>query len=129
MSQSPVIIKSHEYEVLSTKSEFVYDADIRQALHQDGNWYLIPTKYCYQYLERPQPSMLFHICAKSWVCKSSPDERGVEGMSVYPYTLHRMNQSEMGYKCEHCHELPPEGLVGVWTLHNWDYLSEKDHDA
>jgi hypothetical protein len=129
MTQAPIIIKSHEYKVESTKSEFVYDADISQALHKSGNWYLIPRKYCYQYLGTKLESLVFHVCAKSWLCKSNPDERGVEKMSVVPYTLHRMTPADMQNECTYCYETPHNDLVGLWTLHNWNYLSENDHTA
>ena len=113
-----------------TKSELVHDADIRQAVHQEGSWYIIPVKYCYFYFgTTPFASHVFHVCTKSWLLKSNPDERGVEKPSVSPYTCHRIWQADMSIACNYCGETPPEGLVGLWSLHNFDSLCENDHTA
>jgi hypothetical protein len=129
MSQSPVIIQSHEYVVKTTKSEFVYDADITMALHNSGSWYLIPRKYCFQHMDNELDSLVFHVCPKSWMVKANPDERGVEHMEVMPYTVHRTTPSSMRTPCQYCGSPVPEDIIGLYTLHNWDLLAEKDHTA
>jgi hypothetical protein len=118
------------------KTELVHDADIRQALHKDGNWYLIPKQYCFQYVAnryyrngKELSSLVFHVCTKSWLVKSFPDDAGVEHLKVLPYTCHRKDQESMSGMCNYCKESPPESVVGLWILHNWDYLSENDHHA
>ena len=113
-----------------TKSELVFDADITKSLHQEGRWYLIPQKYCYMYIQDTHlNSLVFHVCSKSWEAKSYPNERGVERLHINPHTIHRYNHDGMSTPCGYCQESVPKSIVGLWTLHNWDYLSLNDHDA
>ena len=125
-SKLPVIVEKTEV----VKSDLVYDPDIRQALHKSGNWYLIPKK-------DPNSdgaaldleSTVLHICGKSWVAKSNPDDRGVEKINVVPFNMFKFTIDSMKTKCQYCHEPVPDDIVGLWTLHNWDSLCEKDHNA
>ena len=113
-----------------TKSEPVYDCDITKALHQEGGWYLMSKQHCYQYHHlKNLDSIVFHVCSKSWLTKSNPNERGVERITVTDYTSHRYRADEMDVECGYCSERPPESVVALWTLHNWDYLCLNDHTA
>ena len=113
-----------------TKSELVTETiDTSKALHSDGNWYLIPRLGWLNVVPAELGSTVMHVCSKSWVVKSNPDERGVERMHVQPYIVHRFNADELEAECEHCSERPPESVVALWTLHNWDYLLLNDHTA
>lgn len=116
-----------------TKTELVTEPlDTSKALHSDGNWHVIPV--------RPEDvwvhpaalridSVVLHVCSKSWSVKSIPDERGVERMHVQPYVVHRYRSVDLNAECCHCSERPPESVVCLWILHNWDYLCLNDHPA
>ena len=120
--KAPVVIRQDD-----AKSELVYDADIRQALHQEGSWYLIPQRYCFFYFgTTPFYSHVFHVCSKSWEVENNPGNPPTSQMIVAPYTCHRIWQEDMTEPCEHCGETAPDGLIALWTLHNWDYLSLND---
>ena len=107
-----------------TKSEFVFDADITKAVYQDGTWYIIPNRYCWKYQGATSfISRVFHVCSKTWSPKTFLDIDGVEKKHALPYTCSRLRPKHMQLPCKNCGETPPEGLVGLWTLHNWDYLS------
>ena len=113
-----------------TKTELMTEAvNTSNALHKDGSWYLIPAESWVRGPPQEADSIVMHVCSKSWSVKSKPDERGVERMYVQPYIAYRYNADEMNSECHHCCERPPESIVGLWTLHNWDYLCLNDSPA
>jgi hypothetical protein len=121
--EKPVFIRKD----LDAKSELVYDADIRQSLFQEDRWYIIPKQFCYAVFGTvPCDSVVFHVCSKSWVCKTNaPDSGGIQTKN----TERRTTLKEMQIPCIHCKEPVPESVVTVWTLHNWDSLVENEHTA
>jgi hypothetical protein len=115
-------------------SELTYPDDMPTPLHQDGSWYIVPQGFIFTYFGTnvngnpiaPFDSHIVHICSKSWIVKSEPDERGVEKPRVYPNVVARLRYDRIIDRCEHCDETPSDGLVGLWKLHNWDYLCLND---
>ena len=112
------------------KSELMRYADISKSLHSENGWHLIPKEHCF-FATGPSPnaSFVFHVCSKSWVAQSNPDERGVEKLTVIPYIDYRLSQDGLKERCQYCDELPPETIQGLWILHNWDYLSLNEQTA
>jgi hypothetical protein len=114
----------------ATKSELTFPADTRKALHRDGRWFIIPEKYCYWYFGTVGfDSLVFHVCSKHWIDKTEAAGWGELNFDRNPYTTGRMTEKGMTKPCEYCGDLPSKGLVALWKLHNFDYLSLNDHDA
>lgn len=112
------------------KSELVFGVDITKSLHQEGGWYIIPKEYCFFYFgTTPFISHVFHVCSKPVISNSISGAWGENGYDTNPYTCHRVWQKDMKIPCRHCGEVAPDGLIALWTLHNWDYLPINDHDA
>lgn len=70
-------------------------------LHEDGAWRL----YRVTYTQPPQVrSYIGHMC---------PDRM----KSVWRWSI-----ANMDLPCPECGETPPDEMVGLYKLHNWDYL-------
>lgn len=69
-----------------------------KALHREGNWQLLPTG------KRPKAiqSYILHICPT--------------GGRYYWYA------GSMDGACNHCGEYVANGVLGLWTLHNFDWI-------
>lgn len=97
------------------KSQQVYDSDIRHCLHKEGDWYLIPQEWCFQYPNSPWDSLVFHVCPKS---RKSYDS--------YTYTTHRFGTIGTKVPCNYCGQRAPESVRTLWILHNWNLLALND---
>jgi hypothetical protein len=65
-------------------------------------------------------------------------------MGLHSYIVHRCpsladtgcsglrywwNLPVVGRKCDGCHRVPPDDLLTLWQLHNWDYIQKGEMDG
>lgn len=96
--------------------------DTSKALHSDGSWYILPTASWMEkieYYDYPHASVIYHQCRNHWQ-KHNKSEIWV------PPVSYRISLSEMNIPCSSCFEVCPEGLQGLWQLHNYDSLQKHD---
>ncbi len=89
-----------------------------EILHTDGEWHLVVTSSdicevvgwvvnC--------DSVVYHLCSKA----AEPNENtNLWGLAIQ----YRITSHELGIPCHVCHETVPEGLRGLWMLHNYDSI-------
>ena len=91
--------------------------DTSKALYSDGNWYMMPKSLWAsgQNYDYPHDSVIYHQCRNHWLQQDK--------MALWtPPVLYRVELAEMEIPCGDCHEVCPEGLQGLWTLHNFNSL-------
>lgn len=79
--------------------------DKQTNLMRDGEWVLRPYENSATLLR----SLIIHTCSEAKT-------------TFYWYGLLGMDSP-----CYGCHQYPPQNMIGLWKLHNMDYI-QKGHD-
>ncbi len=77
-------------------------------LMQEGPWQLMTTAD----LESHEPNL------HSWIVHHCPNRESREYGNCW-WNLSIINRS-----CDGCDEYPPTGIMGLWKLHNFDYIQQ-----
>jgi hypothetical protein len=87
---------------------------IRPWLHKEGNWYILGKGHCGDDMSPyPHESLIWHQCQVA------------HGPALSEYTgCWRVRGASLGMPCGVCWEVCPEGLQGLWRLHNWETLDQ-----
>jgi hypothetical protein len=80
------------------------------SLMKDGPWELIPTNKSVIHRYNLY-SFIMHTCAAS---------HAVDVTHQYWWSLDFIDS-----KCHTCGEYPPDDMMGLWKLHNWDYIGTR----
>ena len=92
--------------------------DTSKALHSEGDWHIMPKELWADKLvdyDYPHDSVIYHQCRNYW-------EQKKDSELWIPPVQYRVSQAELGIPCGHCKEACPEGLQGLWTLHNFNSI-------
>ena len=96
--------------------------DTSKALFSEGSWHIMhkdiwQNKYFELYYK--YDSVIFHQCRNHW--------KKHEDSDVWvPSVQYRITVAELNIPCSHCKEVCPEGLQGLWKLHNYNSI-QSDH--
>ncbi len=92
--------------------------DTSKALFSEGSWFIMPKTLwanMFKNYDYPHDSVIYHECRNHG--------NQYDKMAVWtPPVRYRVDLSEMAIPCGSCHEVCPEGLQGLWTLHNFNSL-------
>ena len=92
--------------------------DTSKALYSEGSWHImhkdtwVDKFFSYDY---PHMSVIYHQCRNHWL-----QNKG--SIVCTPAVHYRIDPAELDIACGHCGETCPEGLQGLWLLHNYDSL-------
>ncbi len=92
--------------------------DTSKALHSDGDWHIMPKSVWHDRFvdyDYPHQSIVYHQCRNYWQMQG-------DDHIVVPPVQYRVSQHELNIPCGHCKQTCPEGLQGLWTLHNFNSL-------
>ena len=79
-------------------------------LHKEGNWYMLDKNQCHSDMQPyPHQSLIWHQCPEA--------NHGYEGMW-------RLSLKSLFLPCGACEEVIPDGLAGLWQMHNWETLGD-----
>ena len=96
--------------------------DTSKALYSDGNWFIMPKSLWHDKFvdyDYPHDSIIYHQCGNHW--KQHKDSE------IYvPPVQYRVSLAELNIPCRDCGEVCPEGLQGLWTLHNYNSIQSDD---
>ena len=93
-----------------------------KALFSDGDWHIMPREIWNQKFvtyDYPHQSVIYHEC------RNHGKNIG-NSQIVVPPVQYRVSVHELNISCGSCHETCPEGLQGLWTLHNFNSLQSDD---
>jgi len=96
--------------------------DTSKALFSEGAWHIMPGDlYSDKFVayDYPHDSIIYHQCRNYW-------EKNKNSEIWIPPVVYRVSLAEMNIPCSSCGEVCPEGLQGLWTLHNYNSLQQKD---
>ena len=102
----------------------VYQFDKDEILHRDGEWFLRAAPL----LETEWKSYIHHRVEKN-IVQQNP---WINGQRPNPLTYLKKIGCEWAdlpfnrNHCTKCHNTIPEGLMGLWTMHNWDSLKRRN---
>lgn len=95
-----------------------------EILHRDGEWILRAAPYP----EQGWKSYIHHNVEKN-IVQQNPWENG---QRPYPLTYLKKIGCQWAdlplqyHRCSKCLNTMPEGIVGLWTMHNWDAIQKHD---
>ena len=92
--------------------------DTSKALFSEGAWYIMGGETWtdrFASFSYPHRSVVYHQCRNHWKKQKNSD-------IWTPAAQYRIDGSELNIPCNHCGERCPEGLQGLWTLHNFDSI-------
>ena len=92
-----------------------------KALFSDGSWHIMPKELWHEKFESydyPHQSVIYHQCRNYW-------EKHGDSKLWFPPVQYRVSVHELNIPCASCHETCPEGLQGLWKLHNYDSLQSE----
>lgn len=100
-----------------------YDYNQDEVLHRDGEWFIRKTHFP----ESEWNSYVHHRFTKN-VLQQNP---WVGGQPPNPLTRLKEIECEwsdlplFGNKCTKCYNIIPKGIMGLWTMHNWDQIQNR----
>lgn len=92
--------------------------DTSKALHSDGSWHILHRDTwsdTFKYYKYTHDSIIYHHCRNHW--------KQHKNSTVWvPSVQYRVDEAEMSIPCQNCGETCPEGLQGLWKLHNFNSI-------
>lgn len=92
--------------------------DTSKALYSDGSWHLMHKDLWndhFKHYRYPHQSVIYHQCRNHW-------KKHEDSEIVIPPVQYRISLAEMNIPCSSCGEVCPEGLQGLWKLHNFNSI-------